>query len=177
MPDYETMSAQEALGLAKEASGLTTEEIAARTGISVHVLRRYFKLTEESYLPSLERIPPLSRALGNTILLRWLQAQAEPEPCVVPPAASMAQVLAALARVAASVGDVQRRLADSEERGIDPACARDVRGLLGDVVIEAQRAQGMLYQQALARDVTEAAPLCCLMKRKRPWWRRLFCKK
>lgn len=176
MPDYETMSAQEALALAKEVSGLTAEELASRTGISVHVLRRYFKPTEEVYLPSLERIPPLSRALGNNVLLRWLQAQTEPEPCVVQPAASMAQVLAALARVAASVGDVQRRLADSEGRGIDPACARDVRGLLGDVMIEAQRAQGMLYQQALARDVTEAAPLCCLMKRKRPWWRRLFCK-
>jgi transcriptional regulator with XRE-family HTH domain len=173
VPDYETMSAQEALALAKEASGLTAEEIAARTGISVHVLRRYFKATEESYLPSLERIPPLSRALGNTILLRWMQAKAEPEPCVVQPAASMSQVLAALARVAASVGDVQRRLADSEECGIDPACARDVRGLLGDVVIEAQRAQGMLYQQALARDITEATPLCCLVK-KRPWWRRIF---
>lgn len=173
MPDYKTMSAQEALALAKEVSGLTAEEIASRTGISVHVLRRYFKATEESYLPSLERIPPLSRALGNTILLRWMQAKAEPEPCVVQPAASMSQVLAALARVAASVGDVQRRLADSEERGIDPACARDVRGLLGDVVIEAQRAQGMLYQQALARDITEATPLCCLVK-KRPWWRRIF---
>lgn len=173
MPDYKTMSAQEALALAKEVSGLTAEEIASRTGISVHVLRRYFKATEESYLPSLERIPPLSRALGNTILLRWMQAKAEPEPRVVPPATSMAQVLTALARVAASVGDVQRRLADSEECGIDPACARDVRGLLGDVVIEAQRVQGMLYQQALARDITETTPLCCLVE-KRPWWRRIF---
>lgn len=177
MPDYKTMSAQEALALAKEVSGLTAEEIASRTGISVHVLRRYFKPTEEAYLPSLERIPPLARALGNNILLHWLQAKSEPEPRFVPPATSMAQVLTALARVAASVGDVQRCLADSEGRGIDPACARDVRGLLGDVVAEAQHAQGMLYQQAMARDVTKAAPLCCLMKRERPWWRRLFCKK
>lgn len=174
MPDWKTMSAQEALSLAKEVSGLTAEEISSRTGISVHVLRRYFKPTEDVYLPNLDRIPTLSRALGNNILLHWLQAKFELEQCAVPPATSMAQVLTALARVAASVGDVQRRLADSGEGGIDPSCARDVRGLLGDVVTEAQHAQSMLYRQAMARDITEVLPLCCLTTKKPPLWKQLF---
>lgn len=46
MPDYETMSAQDALLHAKDVSGLTADEIARRAGVSPHILRRYFKATE-----------------------------------------------------------------------------------------------------------------------------------
>lgn len=62
MPDYETMSAQDALLHAKDVSGLTADEIARRAGVSPHILRRYFKATEPEYLPGLERIPALCRA-------------------------------------------------------------------------------------------------------------------
>lgn len=173
MYDLETMSGKDAVRLAKDVSGLSTEEISRRSGIPLATMRRYLERSD-SHLPSLERIPALCAALGNDVLTMWIQAKDCRDNVEVRAATSRAEVLTAVARAAASMGDVQRRLADSEDRGIDPACARDVRGHLNDVVLNCRRAQGMLYQQALARDITEAAPLCCLAEKKRPWWRRLF---
>lgn len=179
MPDYETMSAQDALLHAKDVSGLTVDEIARRAGISPHILRRYFKLTEPEYLPGLERIPALCRATGNLVLLHWLEAQCAPLRPAVPRAGSRADVLTAVARAGASLGDVQRSLADSEGNGITPACARELRGLLRDVITDCERAQSMLHAQASARDMTEAEPLFSLeqgcetaaAQTRRPWWR------
>ena len=83
-------------------------------------------------------------------------------------------MLTAVARACASMGDVQRNLADSEERGIDPACAREVRGILADVIVYCRKAQTMLAQQASYRNITEAMPLASIKSDKRPWWKRLF---
>ena len=81
-------------------------------------------------------------------------------------------MLTAVARVAASLGDVQRRLAESEARGIDPACARDVRSLIQDVIEDCRYAQAMLAEQASHADITEADPLPSLRpEHKQPWWR------
>ena len=63
-------------------------------------------------------------------------------------------------------------MADSEGRGIDPACAREVRSLLSEVIAECRVAQSRLRGLAAARDVRDMAPLYSLkQKPRRPWWR------
>ena len=166
MPDYQTMTAAEAIRHAKEISGLTAEEAAQRAGVSPAVMRRYLR-SDDDYFPGLEVLPRLCRAYGNTALLRWLEAQIERAAQETPePAQSRAQVLTAVARAAASLGDVQRCLADSEGRGITPAIAREVRSLLQDVVTDCHRAHGMLRQQAEHRDLKHAVPLASIRMEK-----------
>ena len=114
MYDYETMSAWEALTLAKQASGLTTEEIARRSGISAHVLRRYFKPTDDGYLPSLERVLAESEASGITpVMARELRGLLEDVSREVRRAADMLRSLAAARGLAEAVPlfslDEQRR--------------------------------------------------------------------
>lgn len=74
MPDYQTMTAYEALRFAKEALGLTCETIATRMGVRVCIVRRYMRAGDDAYLPSLERIPAFYEAVGNAIILQWLEA-------------------------------------------------------------------------------------------------------
>ena len=69
MTDLGMMTGKAALRLAKEESGLTRDEIAARLGVSHSVTTRYFNINA-TYMPSLEMIPRLCLALGNDILMR-----------------------------------------------------------------------------------------------------------
>lgn len=170
MPDYRNMDAVEAMRHAKDVSGLTAEQIAAVAGTSASVVRRY--LNRDDYLPGFDRIPALCRAMRNTVLILWLQAQADITPVSVAPAQNRAEVLTAVARIAASLGDVQRRLAESEKSGINPACARDVRSLLGDVVEDCRIAMDMLQGMAQCANRTECDVLFSLRPvKKKPWWR------
>ena len=173
--DYETMTANDAMRAAKEASGMTDKEISDKTGIPISVIRQYL-CRENGYRPGLDKIPALCRALGNTILLKWLDAQCDmrAEAARTAPATSRAEVLTSVARVSAYVGDAQRRLADSEERGIDPACARDVRGLLSDVEEECRVARAKLLPMAQLASRAECDPLMSVNEKPRAWWRRLF---
>lgn len=173
MPDYQNMTATEAMRHAKDVSGLTAEEIGVAAGLSAAVVRRYLQ-RGDGYSPGLDRIPGLCRAMRNTVLIQWQQAQLEREPEDVPPARNRAEVLTAVARAAASMGDVQRRLADSEDGGIDPAGARDVRGLLQDVIADCRHAQAMLAEQASHADITDCMPLASLRPAKKSWWQRLW---
>lgn len=180
MPDYQNMTAIEAVRHAKDVSGLTAEEIAERAGTSAAVVRRYLNRADD-YSPGLDRLPALCRAMGNMVLIQWQNAQLERQPEQVSPARTRAEVLTAVARVSASLGDVQRLLAESEVRGIDPACARDVRGLLGDVIEDCRYAQAMLAEQASHADITECVILASLRSepspeswtasKVRPWWK------
>ena len=134
MPDYETISATEAMRLAKDVSGMTVEEISKASKIPAGIIRQYLE-RDGGYNPAIDKIPVLCRAMGNNILIQWIMAQADTRAlCDIPPATSRAEVLTAVARVSATLGDAQRRLADSELSGIDPECARDVRGLMNDVI-------------------------------------------
>ena len=74
MTDLGMMTGKAALRLAKEESGLTRDEIAERLGVSHSVTKRYFNIND-TYMPSLEMIPRLCLALGNDILMRWLEAR------------------------------------------------------------------------------------------------------
>lgn len=76
MMNLKEMTAKEALRAAKEISGLTTKEIAARLGIKAGTFKRYLN-GEKDYTPSLKRLPQLCIVLGNTLLLDWFAAQLE----------------------------------------------------------------------------------------------------
>lgn len=169
MPDYQNMTATEAVRLAKDVSGLTAEEIAGEMRVSASVIRRYLQRGDD-YEPNLSRIPALCRAMRNNILLSWIEAQLERQPHEVPPAKSRAEVLTAVARVSACLGDAQRRLAESEAKGIDPACARDVRGLLGDVIEDCRVCMAML-QHVAQGEKSEGAVLFSIAEEEHPWWR------
>ena len=173
--DYQTMSHVDAMREAKAASGMTDEEIAKAANISVHAVRQYQR-PRDGYAPGLDKIPTLCRVMGNNILLSWIQAQADPRAlCDIPPATSRAEVLTAVARVSATLGDVQRRLADSELSGIDPECARDVRGLMNDVIEDCRVVMAKLLPIAQFRDRTRCYPLLSKAHNgseyRKPWWR------
>lgn len=173
--DYQTMSHVDAMREAKAASGMTDEEIAKAANISVHAVRQYQR-PRDGYAPGLDKIPTLCRVMGNNILLSWIQAQADPRAlCDIPPATSRAEVLTAVARVSATLGDAQRRLADSELSGIDPECARDVRGLMNDVIEDCRVVMAKLLPIAQFKDRTRCYPLLSKAnngsKYRKPWWR------
>ncbi len=173
--DYQTMSHVDAMREAKAASGMTDEEIAKAANISVHAVRQYQR-PRDGYAPGLDKIPTLCRVMGNNILLSWIQAQADTRAlCDIPPATSRAEVLTAVARVSATLGDAQRRLADSEHSGIDPECARDVRGLMNDVIEDCRVVMAKLLPIAQFKDRTRCYPLLSKAnngsKYRKPWWR------
>lgn len=67
---------KQALTHAKLLSGKTNAEICEESGLSPANVPKYFK-ENEAYYPSPCNIPSLCRALGNTVLVDWLNAQIE----------------------------------------------------------------------------------------------------
>ncbi|MFP4284154.1 MAG: hypothetical protein ACLFQG_01265 [Desulfovermiculus sp.] len=78
--DLVRLTAKQALGLAKGISGKTNEEIAEDVGQDYSSVKRYFLESDSGYYPSLMRLPRLCEALGNTVLIDWLQAQLDENP-------------------------------------------------------------------------------------------------
>lgn len=173
MPDYKKMTATEAVRHSKDISGKTIDELCRLTGIRTPSFKRYLQ-NDEGYCPGLDKLPAIIRALGNDEILHWLYAHLEDEPVKTAPAKSRAEVLTAVARASASLGDVQRVLADSEERGIDPPCAREARSLLQETIAQCRRAHDMLDEQASYRDITRIAPLASLRMEKESCFRKLL---
>ena len=166
MPDFECMTWLEALRFAKDESGLTSEEIAIRMGVKPSVVRRYLQNTD-GYAPGLDKLPDFCSAVENTVILRWLEAQINEYQYDIPPAKSRAEVLTAVARVSAALGDVQRRLADSEVGGLDSNCAREIRSSLADVIGECREVMAMLKTMA-SHSHNNEAPLASLATHKEP---------
>ena len=171
----------EAVRAAKDVSGLSVDEIAARTGLAVHVLKQYFR-NQDGYMPALDKIPVLCRALGNRILLQWLEAQVEAEDAPETPAATRADVLTAVALAGSALGDVQRIIAEAQV--LYPSTARELRSALGDVIAACRSAQAGLQPLAEQRD--SRAALASLTEGEqaqpvampelsgeghRPWWK------
>ena len=69
MLDFKNVSATEALRYAKELSGLSSKELAEKTGILTGILNRDLNQNDE-YSPSLEILPTLCIALENDILIQ-----------------------------------------------------------------------------------------------------------
>lgn len=76
MKDLKEMTAKEAIRAAKEKSGRTSEELSKRANVSVSVIKRYLN-ENDPYTPSLEMLPRLCEAFGNTLMLDWASAQLE----------------------------------------------------------------------------------------------------
>ena len=156
--DYKYMESWEAVRLAKELSGFTTSQIAARSGISEPMIKRYLERGDGNYNQALDKIPALCRGFGNKVLLHWAEAQIDQEE-ECPPAESRADVFTAVARVCAIVGDVQRVLANTQQTGIGPHEARELRSHLDDVVAECKVAKGSIAHMAEHKDITTCVPL------------------
>lgn len=133
IPDYKNMTATDALRHAWEVSGMTADEIARNAGKGSSVIRRYFERNGD-YLPSLEVVPALCRAMNNTVILQWIESQVEKEPQGNGNVQTRADAMTDAARTAAAIGDLQRELAESCDKGIDPLSARDLRGLYNEVI-------------------------------------------
>lgn len=73
--DFESMSLSAAVKLAVALSGRSDDDIIARAGWSPSVGRRVLNMTD-NYWPSLPNVVPFCRAVGNTVLVQWLEAQA-----------------------------------------------------------------------------------------------------
>lgn len=167
MPDYQSMTAKEALREAKDVSGMTAEEIARGVGISPSHMRRYLDMSD-NYGPSLAMIPELCRVMGNNILLQWQEAHAHERRAASSPASSRADVLSAVAAAGAALGSVQGLL--SNVKIIHPANAREIRSGLSDVIAECRRVQEQLQAVAQARDASHSLA-CARDGERKPWWK------
>ena len=72
MPDYQNMSWLEALRYAKDISGLTAEEIAARMFVKPSIVRRYLQ-NADGYAPGLDKLPALCTAMDNAVCCNGLR--------------------------------------------------------------------------------------------------------
>ena len=141
MTDLGMMTGKAALRLAKEESGLTRDEIAERLGVS------------HSYMPSLEMIPRLCLALGNDILMRWLEARLQGGESF-----SREEIEEEMVR-AANAFEELRTLVNEDP----PPSVRDMQHAVNRLILELGCIQEILSGHSLHRS-RGALPLC-------PWWK------
>lgn len=73
--DYLNMTLKQALLLAKATAKpkMTNEDISEATGLGMENVKRYFS-ENDPYFPGVNKVVPLCRALGNTIIFDWMKA-------------------------------------------------------------------------------------------------------
>lgn len=152
MTDLGMMTGKAALRLAKEESGLTRDEIAERLGVSHSVTKRYFNIND-TYMPSLEMIPRLCLALGNDILMRWLEARLQGGESF-----SREEIEEEMVR-AANAFEELRTLVNEDP----PPSVRDMQHAVNRLILELGCIQEILSGHSLHRS-RGALPLC-------PWWK------
>ena len=152
MTDLGMMTGKAALRLAKEESGLTRDEIAERLGVSHSVTKRYFNIND-TYMPSLEMIPRLCLALGNDILMRWLEARLQGGESF-----SREEIEEEMVR-AANAFEELRTLVNEDP----PPSVRDMQHAVNRLILELGCIQEILSGYSLHRN-RGALPLC-------PWWK------
>ena len=146
MPDFVNMTSVEALRYAKQESGKTAEEIADACGISTSVVSRYLRM-ENNYSPSLEILPKLCAAMGNTVILDWLTAQTG-KKTHIEPAKSRAEVFTSVSRAMVALGEVSKILIATDGCGINSDRAKDIRGAIEEVKKACEIVQGQLQSLA-----------------------------
>lgn len=148
--DLKTMTAKQALYLAKLQSGKTCEEIAEATGFPYQCIRQYFKENETSYFPGLHRIPGLCKALGNDIIIKWILAQLNEE--TQEPGTTFSNIPELLKEVnnlTSEMGDVASQVSEAiEDNLIDQTEAQKIRGELNDVIEQCQKLKDGLRKLA-----------------------------
>ena len=101
---------KQALVYAKLLSGMTNEEISEASGISGPQIARYFQ-EHDAYAPSPALIPVLCRALGNTVLVDWQDAQVE-ELRSVPAIATALDLTLAVMEATKNTGTLNAKTAE-----------------------------------------------------------------
>jgi transcriptional regulator with XRE-family HTH domain len=110
--DLKKITAKQALSLAKQMSGKTNEELAEEMQQDPSTIKRYFHEHDTTYYPSLLRLPRLCSALGNSLLLDWIQAQTDDQVPSVPISTDN-DLLRRINRLAGELGGVHRTVDDS----------------------------------------------------------------
>ena len=164
MMNLKDMTAKEAIRVAKEASGLTTEEIADGLNVTAGNVKRYLK-EDDPYWPSLERLPLLCAVLGNTLLRDWLSAQLEEKSAGESEMMlfSVTNAVNALEEVRLLIGK-PKNLTCGEEEGINAA--------LDEVEFECERIRASLPPRNRCGCGTKKGFWCPLWK----FWKRHFSK-
>jgi len=106
--DLKSLTAKQALSLAKSLSGKTNEEVAEELGQDQSTVKRYFNENDSGYYPSLFRLPGVCKALGNTILLDWLYKRVEEDGEHPGGISSDRDLLRKANSLAVEIGDVHR---------------------------------------------------------------------
>ena len=127
-------------------------EIAERLGVSHSVTKRYFNIND-TYMPSLEMIPRLCLALGNDILMRWLEARLQGGESF-----SREEIEEEMVR-AANAFEELRTLVNEDP----PPSVRDMQHAVNRLILELGCIQEILSGHSLHRS-RGALPLC-------PWWK------
>lgn len=101
---------KQALVFAKLIARMTNEEISETSGISGPQIARYFQ-EHDAYAPSPALIPVLCRALGNTVLVDWQNAQVE-ELRAVPAIATALDLTLAVMEATKNTGTLNAKTAE-----------------------------------------------------------------
>lgn len=110
--DFSTMSLPAAMGLSVSLSGMTHDEIASAVGWSSANGNRILNPSDD-YWPTLPNLPRFCRAVGNTILIEWAEAQVTALPESVRPLDSVTLIK--------SMGDMFREMGELAKAGADAA--------------------------------------------------------
>jgi transcriptional regulator with XRE-family HTH domain len=110
--DLKNLTAKQALSLAKSLSGKTNEDIAEALGQDHSTVKRYFNENDRDYYPSLMRLPGVCLALGNTVLLDWIQKQVEEDGGPAEGISSDRDLLRQANSLALEIGGVHRIVDD-----------------------------------------------------------------
>lgn len=120
--------------------------------VSHSVTKRYFNIND-TYMPSLEMIPRLCLALGNDILMRWLEARLQGGESF-----SREEIEEEMVR-AANAFEELRTLVNEDP----PPSVRDMQHAVNRLILELGCIQEILSGHSLHRS-RGALPLC-------PWWK------
>lgn len=156
MKDYSFLSGKEVLRLAKEESGLTEEQIAEKLGVSLAIVKRYFN-AHDAYLPSLEMIRRLGKALDNDILVRWLNSDI---PSAHKEEFCRDEILSGMARAAHAFDDLRRLVGEEAPM----PSVHEIQEGVDRLIEELGRIEESLYGGTFLPLEKRNIPPC-------PWWK------
>lgn len=121
---------KQALAYARMVAEMTKEEVSEVSGISMARISRYFQ-EHDVYTPSPTLIPVLCRAMGNTILVDWLNEQIK-ELREIPNIRTVQDLTTAVMKATVDTGTLSRKALEVVEDGhITKWEARDLQARFG----------------------------------------------
>lgn len=127
-----------AFGLAVSMSGKADYDIASAMNWSPSTASRIF-CPSDDYWPSLTSLPRLCGVLGNTVLLDWIAAQAQPQAMAPAPSPlNTTELLQGLEKILREVADVTRECGTAAaDNAVDTAEARRILRELHHLIAQA----------------------------------------